>query len=112
MEKLQNLQDDIAKWSDLTFGSDDRSIGILNHLKEEVDEVIDAKNLFKQNPTLINQKKMASEFADCLILILDAARKNQLNTNELIKAAKKKMDINKNRKWEQKNNKGYHKHQD
>lgn len=110
MERIQRLQNNIAEWSDQTFGSDDRTIGILNHLKEEVEEVLEAKNNFEENPDGLNQQRMASEFADCLILLLDAARKSDLNTDLLMQAAEYKMTINRNREWKPANSQGYHKH--
>jgi len=110
MERIQRLQNNIAEWSDSTFGTDDRTIGILNHLKEEVEEVVEAKEKFEQNPDGLTQQRMASEFADCLILILDAARKSDLNTDLLIQAAEYKMQINRNREWKPANEQGYHKH--
>jgi len=111
MERIQKLQNNIAEWSDKTFGGSDRTIGILNHLKEEVLEVIEAKELFEKDPNGITQQKMASEFADCLILILDAARKSDLNTDLLLQAAEYKMQINYKREWKEANEQGYHKHE-
>ena len=110
MERIQRLQNNIAEWSDATFGNDDRTIGILNHLKEEVEEVIEAKNNYEEDPTGLTQAQMASEFADCLILILDAARKSDLNTDLLLQAAEYKMKVNRDRKWKPANEQGYHKH--
>jgi NTP pyrophosphatase (non-canonical NTP hydrolase) len=111
MERIQRLQNNIAEWSDNTFGSVDRTIGILNHLKEEVQEVIDAKNEYEEGPTGLLQHKMATEFADCLILLLDAARKSDLNTDLLMQAAEYKMKVNRERKWKPANEQGYHKHE-
>ena len=110
MERIQRLQDNIAEWSDASFGTDDRTIGILNHLKEEIEEVVEAKNNYEEDPTGILQARMASEFADCLILILDAARKSDLDTTLLLQAAEHKMQINRNREWKPANEQGYHKH--
>lgn len=110
MQRIEKLQNNIAEWSNQTFGSNDRTVGILNHLKEEVDEAIDAKHQFEENPDGLTQQKMASEFADCLILLLDAAHKSDLNTDLLIQAAEHKMYINRNREWQSANEKGYHKH--
>lgn len=111
MERIQRLQNNIAEWSDATFGADDRTIGILNHLKEEVEEVIEAKNEYEEKLDGVSQQKMASEFADCLILILDAARKSDLNTDLLMQAAEYKMSINRKREWKPANEQGYHKHE-
>ena len=110
MERIQRLQNNIAEWSDAAFGAEDRTIGILNHLKEEVEEVIEAKNNYEEGPTGVLQQRMASEFADCLILLLDAARKSDFNTDLLLQAAEYKMKINRERKWKPTNEQGYHKH--
>lgn len=78
----------IATWSRATFGSDkDRGpLGPLNHLKKEVDEVIlDPLDLY--------------EYADCLILIFDAARRAGFTYEDLQWAAIRKMDINTTRRW-------------
>jgi len=111
MDRIQKLQDSIAKWSDETFGTDDRTIGILNHLKEEVEEVIEAKDNYEQDPTGITQARLASEFADCLILLLDSARKSGFDTGLILQASEHKMQINKTREWKPANKQGYHKHQ-
>jgi len=108
--RIERLQNNIAEWSDGAFGTEDRTLGILNHLKEEVEEVIDAKNNYEDDPTGLSQQKMASEFADCLILLLDAARKSNLNTDLLMQAAEYKMKINRSREWKPANEEGYHKH--
>lgn len=110
MERIQRLQNNIAEWSDKKFGTEDRTLSILNHLKEEVEEAIEAKNNYEDSPSGLTQQRMASEFADCLILILDAARKSELNTELLMQAAEYKMQINRNREWKPANEQGYHKH--
>lgn len=112
MERIQRLQNNIAEWSDTTFGTQDRTLGILHHLQEEVAEVIAAKQEYEQEPTGINQHRMATEFADCLILLLDAARNSDLNTDMLLQSAEYKMKINRERKWDRANEQGYHKHID
>lgn len=110
MERIQRLQNNIAEWSDNTFGTEDRTLGILNHLKEEIEEAIKAKNNYEDSPSGLTQQRMAGEFADCLILILDAARKSELNTELLMQAAEYKMQINRNREWKPANEQDYHKH--
>lgn len=111
MERIQRLQNNIAEWSDKSFGTNDRTIPILNHLKEEIEEVIVAKINYEEGPTGQLQHDMASEFADCLILLLDAARNSELNTDLLLQAAEYKMKINRDRKWKPANEQGYHKHE-
>lgn len=52
---------DLYSWSDKTFGINRDPEGPLNHLKEEVDEIL-------EDPTDI------SEFADVALLLLDSLR--------------------------------------
>ena len=87
-EDLCELYSDHAEWSVKTFGSDaDRGpIGALRHLEKEAAEA-------QGNPT------DSSEYADCLLLILDASRRAGIGLAELINAAAKKMEVNKSRRW-------------
>jgi len=112
MERVQRLQNNIAEWSDASFGVEDRTVGILNHLRDELEEVLEAKARYEEEPTGINQHRLATEFADCLILLLDAARKSELNTDLLLQAAEYKMKINREREWNPANEQGYHTHVD
>lgn len=77
-----------SEWSRETFGSDaDRGpIGPLKHLEREAKEAY-------ENPT------DRSEYADCLLLLLDASRRAGLSPLELILEAQRKMVINKARIW-------------
>ncbi len=86
--ELWSLANDQAKWSQATFGTDAERgpIGALRHLEKEAREAA-------ENPT------DRSEYADCLLLILDASRRAGMTTLELIKEAQRKMEINKARTW-------------
>jgi hypothetical protein len=79
---------DQAEWSQATFGPDERRgpIGALKHLEKEAREA-------QQDPC------DPYEFADCLLLVLDAARRAGINASELIQFAEAKMAINKERTW-------------
>lgn len=85
---LADLVEDQADWSQKTFGSDSERgpIGPLKHLIKEANEAI-------ANPT------DPSEYADCLILILDASRRAGIKVMQLIEAAQAKMKKNKAREW-------------
>jgi hypothetical protein len=87
-ELLRDLAGDQAEWSQKTFGSDkDRGpIGALRHLEKEAREAA-------ENPT------DPMEYADCFLLILDAARRAGIKPMELMKHAAAKMEINKARTW-------------
>lgn len=84
-DKWQELQSDIGVFSDGVFGKSD-PVAKLRHLAEEVQELIEAP-----------QDRM--EWADCTILLIDAARKAGLSMDDLHKAARDKLEINKKRKW-------------
>jgi len=108
MTQLQKLMDALVAWSDGQFGTDDRTIGILYHLKKEVDELIDStkktKLLLGDDSTYVDEltdqiDKTDMEFADCFMLLLDAASHSYIDAEQLIGLSYKKMEINKNRKW-------------
>lgn len=83
--RWQEMQDDIGAFTDKTFGHSTVA-SKMAHLKEECDEVTaDPQDLH--------------EWADCLILLLDAARRAGHNIDDLHKAVSEKMDINKKRNW-------------
>lgn len=77
-----------AEFSDKTFGDPKvrGPLGALHHLREEIEELVD-------NPT----DRM--EYADCLLLLIDAYRRNGGNVRDLIRAGFEKLEINKKRNW-------------
>ena len=85
---LLNLCYAQSEWSQKTFGTDAERgpIGALKHLEKEAREA-------QENP------KDTSEYADCLLLILDASRRAGINVTQLIDAAAQKMIVNMARKW-------------
>lgn len=85
MNSWQQLQDDIGTFTDATFpNSTARSKAL--HLAEEAGEAA-------ADPADI------LEWADCMILLLDGARKAGYSTQDIYDAVQKKMTINKNRTW-------------
>lgn len=85
---LNCLAEDQSAWSQAVFGSDSQRgpIGPLKHLAKEAVEAQD-------NPD------DEFEYADCLLLILDAARRAGFSPLSLVKTARDKMVINKKRTW-------------
>lgn len=77
-----------AEWSQATFGSDlERGPkGALLHLEKEAREAFDAP-------------EDVSEFADCLLLILDASRRAGFEPTYLLQQTYDKLQICKQRKW-------------
>lgn len=77
-----------SDWSQRTFGTDDQRgpAGPLAHLAKEAEEA-------RANPSDV------SEYADCLLLVIDAARRAGFDIDALLSAASDKLQINRARKW-------------
>ena len=77
-----------AEWSQATFGTDQERgpIGALKHLAREAGEAI-------------AKPDDAEEYADCLLLVLDASRRAGLTLDHLVRAAVVKQQANMLRKW-------------
>lgn len=77
-----------SEFSQTTFGADNvrGPLGPLNHLAKEVKETIEHPS----DPM---------EYADCVLLILDAARRAGFTLKQLLDTCHKKLEINKARKW-------------
>ncbi len=89
----------LEEWADGQFGTNRHPATSLNHLVEEVKELLDAP--FD-----------ALEYADAFMLIVDCARRANLPPSALLQAAWTKLDINRKRKWGKPNAEGYCKHID
>ena len=105
MENLQNLMDSIAEWSDKQFGEGRSPVPILHHLKKEVPELIEQLEKYQamglrdggaRDDAMVDS---FYEFADCFMLILDAARCFGINAHILKEYTRLKLDINKAREW-------------
>lgn len=107
MKELQKLMDEITEWSDATFGEGQRNPAILHHLKKEVPELIEAIEKFQKGNTIKTPysksikllKDVWEEYADCMMLLLDSANHFGLSADRLLHQVKKKLEINKKRKW-------------
>jgi dATP/dGTP diphosphohydrolase len=88
VNREQLIWDRQSLWSQSTFGSDsDRGPeGALAHLAREVEEV-------RAEP------KALLEYADCYILLCDAARRAGYEYEDLISAVETKAAINRGRTW-------------
>lgn len=118
-EPLHGLKEEAFEWANETFGHFRNPVSAINHLKKEADELIEAIEKLKQvvqasKPEtgdlvrLINQA--GDEYADCFLLILDAASSSGITAAELIRLAKAKLEINKNRKWGKRDENGVVEH--
>jgi hypothetical protein len=73
-------------WSEATFGPGDRLHGILDHIRKELDEILD-------DPTDV------SEWVDVIILALDGAWRAGHEPQAIIDALKAKQAKNEARAW-------------
>ena len=87
MKTLEDIKNSIAEFSDRKFGANRPYTAPLHHLKKEVDEVI--------------EKGEISEYADCLLLLLDSFRKKypETHTDWLIENCRVKILVCENRDW-------------
>lgn len=95
-DKWQDLQNDIGAFTDKTFGKSTPQAK-LHHLAEEVQE-------------LLAEPEDHMEWADCFILLLDAANKAGLSMDDVYEAIEAKMEINKSRTWGEPDENGVVKH--
>lgn len=97
---LENFMTDVNAWADQTFGSSRKVVSVLHHLKQEVPELIEA--LEKHGEVMgvpLGTPAVEMEFADCFILLCNAAKKYGLSAALLKQVSELKMQINKERKW-------------
>jgi hypothetical protein len=87
-ELLSSLAQDQSEWSQATFGTDQERgpLGALRHLEKEAVETQAAPDDIE-------------EYADCFLLILDAARRAGISPLQVIEAAQRKMVVNRQRTW-------------
>lgn len=83
---IRKLAAEQAKWADETFGSHRDPRPTLQHLQREVIEVMDSPY-------------DAEEYADCFLLVMDAARRAGFDIEYLLQAATAKYIVNTNRTW-------------
>lgn len=85
---LFSLCDRLSIWSQITFGNDEARgpMGPLKHLEKEAREAQSAPDDIV-------------EYADCLLLILDASRRAGIAPWKLVAAAHEKLTINEERDW-------------
>jgi hypothetical protein len=96
---LDSLITDQAAWSQATFGTDAERgpVGAFRHLEKETREVIAAYAQVGIVPGA--EAAFLEECADCFILLLDGIRRGGITFPELVAEARRKMGVNKTRKW-------------
>lgn len=93
-DAIERIIKHIGEFSDKQFGIRSNPAGPLNHLKEEVQELIDA----------VGKENEEEEWADCILLLLDAYRiryGEKATSEKLEKMAYNKLYILHTRKWEE-----------
>jgi ParB family chromosome partitioning protein len=87
-QAVYDLADDQSRWSQHTFGSDvvRGPLGALRHLEKEAREAQEAPS----DPM---------EYADCLLLLLDASRRAGISPLQLFRLGQQKMTVNRARVW-------------
>ena len=85
---LERFWHDLSEWSQATFGTDAERgpEGPLRHLIKEAGEALG------------NQRDV-TEYADCLFLVFDAARRAGFTYGEFVSAVQRKLAVNRGRKW-------------
>ncbi len=121
---IEELQFAASSFTDKAFGENRSPNGALNHLHQEISEVfksIEALEEFhKTAPTELRgdgrdgdwsltsealekfielRHEKIIEYADCLLLLLDAISCEKLSVKVIVRAAYEKLEINKTRKW-------------
>lgn len=103
---FNEFRDKAIKFSDETFGKDNKSRkkSVAHHLIEETQELLKA---------IETDGDVETEFADCFALLVDCFRMHygdDVNMQELINMASKKLDICKTRVWEKPDENGVVRH--
>ena len=90
MDYLEAFWRQLAVWSQTTFGTDAERgpEGPLRHLIKEAGEALG------------NQRDL-TEYADCLFLVFDAARRAGFGYADLLEACFAKLEVNRGRQWPQ-----------
>ena len=103
MKTLQDLMDAVSEWGDKTFDNGfhtpKRSIAVSYHLQKEAKELTEALESFYKNPNCENSIKLKHEFADNLILLVQAAKLCGFDEIQLVNSGFEKLEICKGRKW-------------
>ena len=91
--KLIDLLEDHAAWAAETFPKA-TATGATIHATLELGEVID-----ELTAEPVNKEKLATEIADTLFCLFDAARRSGIRIDDIVAAGRVKLEINKLRTW-------------
>jgi len=104
MKELQDFVNEVSAWAAQTFpASSHMALPKLHHLRKEVDELIyemehtgHAMEIFEAE---MQDKKVREEFADCVILLLQAVDRYGMSMEDMLNEAKSKFRKAQSRKW-------------
>lgn len=103
MKKLQDLMNEISKWSDMTFDngnfSRNRALPISYHLQKESVELTKSISTCQKIDCFDTRISVHEELADVFMLLLDTATHFGINADELMTITHNKLEVNKKRKW-------------
>lgn len=100
---IQDFMDANFEWQNKIF-RDASPISCLKHLGKEVKET--STGIFHEH----SRHEVETEFADCYILLLQAAKRYGMTFETLHQRAVDKMEINRARKWSEPNSDGVVEH--
>lgn len=86
MTEFQRFQIEAHRWADSVFGELRPPHGAIAHLRKEVGELTECPY-------------DDMEYADCLLLLLDAASNAGIGADDLLNTAWEKLALNQQRKW-------------
>lgn len=93
---VNKLLEDYNNWASKQFPNS-TSLSSLIGLEREIIEV--KEKLFEQEVGLINDEALKFEYVDCLMYLIDSARRSGISIEQLFIHFEKKLEINKNRDW-------------
>lgn len=93
---INKIQQDVSEWAYKVFQEATLS-SIFNHIRSELEEI-------EKEPHDV------SEWADVMILFIQAAYNENHSMTQIFKAVEDKFEINKKRKWGKPNELGYVEH--
>lgn len=103
-DKLERIFNAVVQWQGETFGFGRPALYPVNHLKREVKELAEALEfLDRENPREFDvqshENSIRKEFADCFMLLFNAANNFGFNYHDICAIIEHKLDINRTREW-------------
>ena len=92
---MKQLLSEIHEWQKKTF-TEANPVSKLHHLSKEVVELVDA---LKNMGTVYSEEEVKMEYADCFFLLFGSAMAYGMDLYEIERVMRKKLEINKKRKW-------------